>query len=322
MTNYNKNSTSAKHRHPGQNSRFGMFFLLFILIILFVFFSSVFRVNQGFESILLKLGKMKTDSSNKVIEYQPGIHFKMPFIDSIYTYDMRLRTLTIDSSRIVTNEQKDVLVDAYVEWRISDISKFYRAASGNERRAATLLKQYVESALRAEVGKRAIETLITNERDLLTDKLVSIVQAQAKEIGLSVLDVRIKQIDLPDSVTDSIYQRMRSDREKDASKIRADGKQTAEEIRANADAQASIIIATAKSNAKKLVADGQATAAALNVKNYSKNPKLQDFLLAMNAYQTTFDHGGKVLVLQPNGPFFKQFHASKISASAPTSTSV
>lgn len=280
-----------------------------LTILLLLIFSSIFQVNQGNEAIILKLGELNQTKDGQVKVYMPGLHMKIPLIEQLKTYDMRLRTLTVDSSRVVTNEQKDVIIDAYLEWRINNISQFYRSASGNDSRAELLLRQFLEASLRAEVGKFEIQGLINNERDQLMQTLTKSVQDQGKKIGIDVVDVRIKQIDLPETVTGSIYQRMRSERQKVAASIRAQGEQVSESIRADADATVAITLAKADGNAKKIKAKANAEAAKIYVDAYGKSDRFYKFWRSMEAYQSSFN-GKKedTFILKPYGRFFDYFN--------------
>lgn len=282
--------------------------LVVAIVAIFVLSGSMFTVNEAQSAIVLHLGEIETNNQGKEIVYEPGLHFKTPLADTVRKYDMRLRSLNIASSRIVTKEQKDVKVNAYVEWRIDNISKFYRATSGNVAKADTLLSQVVETTLRNEVGARTIEDLVNNERDELIKELMSVVQVQGKQIGIDIVDARVKAIDLPNTVTESVYQRMSSNREKDASRIRANGEQLAEEIKAAADAKVTVIGATAQSQSKQIKAHGEQKAAMIYTKAYDKNIEFYEFLRSMQAYDHSLTSGNDVLMLKPEGKFFKQFN--------------
>jgi len=280
--------------------------LVFVAILLLS--GSVFTVNQSESAIVLKLGKIKTQENGQELVYSPGLHFKMPLADTVQIYDMRLRSLNIDSSRIVTKEQKDVKVDAYVEWKIGNIADFYKTTSGNISKADTLLSQVVEANMRDEVGKRTIQELVNNQRDELIKELITVVQKQSKKFGVEIVDARIKSIDLPSTVTESVYQRMSSNREKDASTIRANGNRLAEGIKAAADAEVTVIKATAESEAKRIKAEGEMEAAKTYVNDYSKNIKFYKFLRSMQAYNDSLTNGKDVLILKPKGKFFQYFN--------------
>ena len=272
-------------------------------------FSSLFQVTEGSSAVILKLGELNRNQHGKVKIYKPGLHFKIPVLEQVKTYDMRLRTLAVDSSRVVTSEQKDVIIDAYLEWKISDISRFYRSVAGDDVRASILLKQFLEASLRAAVGRNKIQDLINNERDQLMVILTKSVCEQAKKTGIDVVDIRIKQIDLPSTVTESIYQRMRSERHKVAEAIRAEGEQLSESIRGNADATVTITMAKAERNAKEIRAKAEANAAEIYVRSYEKSSDFYNFWRSMQAYQNSLvQQSDNIFILKPECDFFKYFN--------------
>ncbi|APC97718.1 protease modulator HflC [Francisella frigiditurris] len=289
-------------------NKFAKIFLVLIIVGIVVGLSTKFIVKQGTESVLLRLGELVTDKDGNVIEYKPGIHVKIPFVDTVKNYDMRNRILTADSARVVTKEQKDVLINAYVVWKIDNISKFFISTSGDVFRAETLLKQFLESSLRAEVGNNDIQSLINNNRDKLMIALTKNVQEQSKQIGVTIIDVRVKQIDLPDTVTDSIYERMKSSRHKVAASIRAEGLQQAEKIKAAADAKVTVTMAEADKESKTIRAEADAKAAKIFTDSYSKSVPLYQFLKSMNSYKESFNSENEVVfMLKPSGKFFEGF---------------
>lgn len=291
-----------------------MMALIAIVIVVFLLsLSFLFRVTEGNSAVILKLGELNQTANGEVRVYQPGLHFKIPLLEQVKRYDMRLRTLTVDSSRVVTSEQKDVIIDAYLEWKISNISQFYRSVAGSDVRASVLLKQFLEASLRAEVGKNKIQDLINNERDQLMMTLTKSVSEQAKKIGVNVVDVRIKQIDLPNTVTESIYQRMRSERHKVAASIRAEGEQLSESIRANADATVTITMAKAERDAKEIRAKADAKAAEIYTQSYAKSSNFYNFWRNMQAYQNSFSQKtDNIFMLKPEGEFFKYFSKTPV----------
>lgn len=291
-------------------SKFLKIFLVLVVVLAIMVLNTKFIVKQGSEAVILRLGELVKDNDGKAVEYEPGLHVKIPFIDTVKIYDMRNRVLEADSARVVTKEQKDVLINAYVVWKISNnnISTFYTSTSSSVDRADTLLKQFLESSLRAEVGNNDIQSLINNNRDKLMIALTKSVQQQAKQIGVDIIDVRVKQIDLPDTVTDSIYQRMRSSRQKVATSIRAEGKQLAEKIKAAADAKVTVTLAEAEKESKTIMAEADAKAAKIFTEAYSKSVPLYEFLKSMNSYKESFNGENEVVfMLKPDSKFFQWF---------------
>ncbi|MCF6767048.1 protease modulator HflC [Thiotrichales bacterium 19S11-10] len=292
------------------NKTFGILFLVFVVLILI--YASVFTVTESHRAIILKLGQIeKVDGQAKM--FKPGLHFKLPFIEDVKEYDMRYRTLQVDSSRIVSKEQKDIMVDAYVVWQISDLDKFYRSTYGSVATAENLLIQYTSSAMRDEFGQRTIQELVNNRGTNLMSELDKIVSDKAANLGIKIKDVKIKQIDLPETVTESIYQRMSSEREKAAASIRAQGNAKAEEIRANADASVTVILAKAESKAKQIKAEGEAKALSIYSDSYNKSQPLFEFLKSMQTYDSIFANKNNTLILKPEGELFRYFNPSKMN---------
>jgi membrane protease subunit HflC len=213
----------------------------------------------------------------------------------------------------VTSEQKDVLVDAFVKWRINDIVQFYTSTSGDFDRANILLRQKVLDGLRAEFGKETIAELVAGQRSQVMQEIQRNSNNVAQPLGIEVTDVRVKRIDLPNEVLASVYQRMRSDREKEATLIRAEGKQEAMQIRSQADAEVTVTLSTAKAAAADLQAKGTSEAAQIYSTSYQKAPKFFEFYRSLEAYQTAFSSGKNTFVLSPTGQFFNDFMPTQLS---------
>lgn len=276
--------------------------LIFAVMILNSIF---FVVRQGQNAIILRLGRLVKDAStHQLTVYQPGLHWRIPLLDQLRPFDMRLQTLDIKSSRIVTKEKKDVMVDYYVKWRIKDLSQYFLATGGNSFKAETLLEQQLNTALRAQFGKRMIAEVVSGGREDVMEILRQKAQAQVMSLGIEVVDVRIKGIDLPDSTSAAIYQRMRADMQKIANRHRADGEAAAEAIKAEADAKVTVILAQAHKDAAVVRADGQAKAAAIYAESYGQNPKFFALFRRLKAYQKTFLNTGNTLVVDTQNDFF------------------
>jgi membrane protease subunit HflC len=288
--------------------------LMAVLVLLILFFSSIYTVSQTEEAIVLQLGVVQLDTLGKPVVKGPGLHFRMPFVTTVVKVDMRLQTLDLDSSRIVTSEQKDVLVDAFVKWKVNDIVQFYTSTSGDFLRADMLLRQKVLDGLRAEFGRETIAELVSGQRSQVMQTIQQNSNAVAQPLGIQVLDVRVKRIDLPNEVLASVYQRMRSDREKEAALLRAEGREQSMEIRSTADAQVSVILSEAKANAANIQAGGTRDASIIYQTAYEKSPKFFDFYRALSAYQTSFSNGKNIFVLPPSGEFFTHFMPSQLGA--------
>ena len=276
--------------------------------ILLVLFSCVFTITQGYHGIVLRLGRLVNDSQTGTVRIlAPGLHMKMPFIDSLRVFDTRIQTLDIKSSRIVTKEKKDVIVDYYVKWQIEDLAQYFKSTGGNEFKAETLLEQQLNTSLRAQFGKRTISDVVSGGRDDVMDMLRERAEEQAAELGVHVVDVRIKGIELPANTSNAIYQRMRADMQKIANHHRADGHAQAEAIQAAADARVTVLLARATSEGQITRAKGQARAAEIYAKAFGQNKDFFAFWRSLKAYEGSFNNKSDMLVLDQSGAFFDYF---------------
>jgi membrane protease subunit HflC len=281
---------------------------VFVFIVLLLGLTSTFTVTQGQHAIILRLGRLVNDAkTDKVKIVSPGLHMKMPFIENVRTFDTRIQTLDIKSSRIVTKEKKDVIVDYYVKWRISDLARYFKATGGIQFKAETLLEQQLNTYLRAQFGKRTISEVLSGGRDDLMVILRQRAEEQASQLGIHVVDVRIKGIELPENISNAIYQRMRADMQKLANRYRADGAAAAEAIQATADAKVTVVLAQARSDGQMVRAQGQAKAAAIYAQAFNQNKDFFVFYRSLKAYVNSFNSKQDVLVLDQDNAFFTYF---------------
>ncbi|MBL7479646.1 protease modulator HflC [Legionella bononiensis] len=281
---------------------------ILIFLILVLLLTSVFTVTQGQQGIILRLGRLvKDNQTDKVKVLNPGLHFKTPFIESVRIFDTRIQTMDIKSTRIVTKEKKDVMVDYYVKWQIADLAQYFKSTGGNEFKAETLLEQQLNTLLRAQFGKRTISDAVSGGRDDVMELLRKAAEKQAGELGINVVDVRIKGIELPANTSNAIYQRMRADMQKIANRHRADGQAAAEEIQAKADANVMVLLAKTKSNAQRTRAIGQAEAATIYAKAYGQNKEFFALYRSLLAYEGSFNNKKDILVLDQSSSFFDYF---------------
>ncbi|MBA2650695.1 MAG: protease modulator HflC [Tatlockia sp.] len=285
-------------------------------IILMVLFASVYTITQGHSGILLRLGRLVNDKEGKTLVLAPGLHVKTPFIENVRVFDTRILTMDIKSSRIVTKEKKDVIVDYYVKWRIDDLARYFKSTGGNELKAETLLEQQLNTSLRAEFGKRTIAEVVSGGRDDVMDNLRDKAQQRAAELGISVVDVRIKGIELPENTSNAVYQRMRADMQKIANRHRADGNAAAEAIQAASDAQVTVLLAKALSEGQMLRAHGQAEAAKIYASAFGQNKEFFAFYRSLKAYENSFTNRQDLLVLDQSSAFFDFFKQSLNTGSA------
>lgn len=281
------------------------------VVIALLGFNSLFVVSEGTRGIVIQFGKVKRDGADQTRVYAPGLHFKVPFFDRVKILDARVQTLDDEPDRFVTSEKKDLIVDSYVKWRINDFAKYYLATRGGvKEQAEALLKQKVNNGLRSEFGTRTISEIVSGERsELMADALEQSSQS-SDELGIEIVDVRVKQINLPLEVSNSIYDRMRAERTAVAKEHRSEGQEQAEIIRADIDRRVTVMLADAERNARQLRGEGDATAAQIYAETYSKNPEFFSFLRSMDAYRTSFNSKQDVLVVEPNSDFFKYLNKS------------
>jgi membrane protease subunit HflC len=268
-------------------------------------YMSVFYVNQHEKAIMFRLGEMVTS------DYKPGIHFKTPIINNVSTFDARVLTLDTKSERFLTSEKKNVIVDSFVKWRIGDVGLFYTTVGGDEYQANLRLEQITKDAMRGEFGLRTIKQLISEDRTELRQTLLTKLAPVAAKFGIELIDIRIKRIDLPQEVSNSVYQRMRAERERVAREFRSQGAESAEQISAEADKQKQVLLANAQRDAENVRGRGDAQSAEIYAKSFGKNPEFYAFYRSLQAYQTAFEKTQDTLVLKPDSEFFKYFNNEK-----------
>lgn len=281
--------------------------IIALFVLLIFSYASFYTVKESQRALVLRLGKIVKNNEGEAKVVGPGLHMKLPFITVIRKFDYRLQTIDVQSSRILTKEQKYVLVDYYAKWKIADLQRYYTSTGGYPLRAQTLLEQKINNVLRAEFGKRTIKEVIS--RGSLMELLMQAASESAQSLGINVYDVRIKRIDLPNEVSKSVFARMRTKREQVANKHRSDGKAAAEKIEAEADAAVTIILATAKQQAADIRAKGDAQAAAVYTNAYSKDPAFFNFYRSTEAYKEVFNSKQDIMVIKPDTAFFKYFNS-------------
>lgn len=262
--------------------------------------SSLYIVKETERAVLLKFGEVSQ------ADVAPGLHFKIPVMNKVRKFDARILTLDARPQAYLTLEKKRLIVDSFVKWRVSDVQKFYTATSGDTLKAAQLLSDRVDTGLRNQFGERTVTEVVSGEREELMRELTNNLSKIAiQELGVEVVDVRVKRIDLPQEVSESVYGRMRSERELEARELRSRGKELAEGIRADADRQRTVIEAEAYRESEELRGEGDAVAANNYAKAYSANPEFYSFYRSLQAYRESFSQSGDVLVLKPDSDFFK-----------------
>jgi membrane protease subunit HflC len=284
----------------GQNK-----FIVAAGILFFILSTAVFTVSETERAIKFRLGEViKTD-------FKTGLHFKMPFINNVKKFDARILTMDSKPERFLTSEKKNVIVDSFVKWRIADVKTFYTAVAGDIGQANIRLDQIIKDAFRSEFSRRNIQQLVSSDRQVIREALITRSSGVARRLGMEIVDVQVQRIDLPSDVSSSVYRRMEAERERVAREFRSQGKEAAERIKAGADKQREIIMANAFRDAEVLRGEGDAIAADTYAKAYGKDIEFFSFYRSMNAYKKTFKSEGDMLVVEPNSEFFKYFKKQK-----------
>ncbi|MGQ0697903.1 MAG: protease modulator HflC [Panacagrimonas sp.] len=278
-----------------------IFLLLLPLIVLMLIGGTFFTVDQRERVLLFQLGEIRGT------DYAPGLHFKLPFVQRVLRFDGRILTLDNQTENFLTVEKKNVEVDFFVKWRIVNTTNYYRATGGEELVAMDRLAAIVNPALRAEFGSRTIRQVVSGDRDEILDALEKQVKTKVSELGIEIVDVRVKRVDLPKDVSESVYQRMRAERTRVASDLRARGAEEAERIRANADREAQVTVANAYRDSETLRGEGDAKAAEVYAQAYGGDAEFYRFYRSLNIYSKAFGTRDNVLVLEPDGELFKYF---------------
>jgi membrane protease subunit HflC len=270
------------------------------IAVLLMLSASMYVVDQRKNAIVFRLGEVVS------IKKDPGLYFKVPMLDNVRYFDVRILTIdTVEPERFLTSEKKNVLVDLFVKWRITDVRSYFTSVGGDELRAQTRLLQTINDGLRAEFGNRTVHDVVSGERDKIMDLMRKKANEDASKIGVEVLDVRLKRVDLPQEVSESVYRRMEAERKRVANELRSTGSAESEKIRADADKQKEVILAEAYRDAQRIKGEGDAKASAIYAKAYEINPEFYAFYRSLEAYRASFKNKSDVLVLEPNSDFFK-----------------
>ena len=281
------------------NNRLGVVFVAVAALMLLAW-TSLFTVDQRERAIVFQLGEIR-----EVIA-DPGLNVKWPLIQNVRFFDNRILTMdTPDTERFITSEKKNLLVDSFVKWRIVDVKQYYISVQGDEARAQTRLAQTINSALREEFGKRTVHDVVSGEREEIMRVVRDSVDEDAKKIGVAIVDVRLKRVELPQEVSEAVYRRMEAERKSVAAELRSEGFSAAEKIRAEGERAREVIIAEAYRDAQRVKGDGDRKASAVYAKAFSENPEFYSFYRSLEAYRAGFKNKSDVLVLEPNADFFK-----------------
>lgn len=272
-----------------------------VVVVLLVLLSSTYTVDERERVIVFSLGEIKQ------VDPEPGLHFKFPLVNNVRTYDGRVLTLDIPPDRFLTSEAKNVIVDFYAKWRIEDVAQFFRATRGDERVAEQRMAQILRDAMRNEFAKYTLDKVVSGERLTIMGAVRQQALDTAADLGISLVDVRIRRMDLPTEVSESVFDRMRAERQRIAQEFRARGREEAERIRARADRESTVLVAEAYRQAQEIRGEGDAQAAAAYAEAYERDPAFFSFYRSLLAYRNSMSGKDNVYVLEPDSEFFRYF---------------
>ncbi|ANJ67838.1 HflC protein [Halothiobacillus diazotrophicus] len=274
-----------------------------VVVAVFLLSTATFQVKQYQTALEFRLGEIVQEG------FDPGLHFKIPFINSVRLFDKRVLTMTSQPERFLTSEKKNLIVDYYIKWRIVNPADFYRATRGEERIAMNRMDQIVRDSMKSQISSLTLNEVVSGDRDLFMRHVIDVTNKDIHGLGIEITDVRIMQIELPQEVRKSVYARMEKERFAVAQSIRSRGEEQAKKITADADRQREVILAEANRQAAKIRGEGDAQAAKTYAEAYTADPGFFDFYRSLEAYKKAFDQGDSTFVLNPDTPFFQYFRA-------------
>lgn len=275
-------------------------FILIVAVVFAVLSSSLFRITEMQRAVKLRFGELVES------DIKPGLHLKVPFADDVKIMDARVLTLDARPESVYTVEKKRLEVDSFAKWRVLDVERYYKATGGDEARANQLLSNRINDNLRNQFGVRTLHDVVAGERDqMLAELTANLNQSSQLDLGVEVIDVRVKRIDFPPEVSSAVFERMRTDRKKEARQYRSEGKELAEKIRADADREQIVIEAQAYEQAEKVRGEGDAQAAAIYAAAYNQDPEFYAFFRRLGAYEKSFANKGDILLVDPDSDFFR-----------------
>jgi len=282
---------------------------ILLALVIIVLSNSLYVVKETQRGVLLKFGEVVNPN------LQPGIHLKVPFVNNVRLFDGRILTVDSPAERFFTQEKKALIVDSYAKFRVLDTATYYTATNGEETRAAGLLAQRINDGLRNEVAVRTVQEVVSGQRDEVMEAITRrLSEVAATELGVEVIDVRVKKIDLPPDVSDSVYRRMNAEREKEARELRSEGQELAEGIRAAADREVTVLEANAFRESEKIRGLGDAEATRIYAEAYNQDPEFYAFVRSLRAYQETFSGGSDVMLIEPDNQFYQYLRSQDAGA--------
>ncbi len=278
-----------------------------ILALIFVLSQSMFIVKQQQRGFILEFSKVKKDPDGAPSVYEPGIHFKIPFINKALKIDARIQTLDGSPDRVVTSNKFDLEIDTYANWRVKDFGQYYLRTGGKVNKANEFLERFIDSELRTQVGLRNTQEIVATKREETMAAILEAVKLKTPEFGIELVDVQVKKVNYPAEIRKNVFDEMKAERDRFAKKNRAEGQKTASIIRAETDAKATIIIAEAEQQTREIRGNGDAEAARIYAETYNKNPEFYAFLRSLDAYKASFNSSDDIMVIKPDSEFFKYF---------------
>jgi membrane protease subunit HflC len=274
---------------------------IIVPLIAVILWLSIFTVDERQEAIKFQFGEIIE------ADYEPGLHLKIPFVNNVRKFDNRILTIDQKPERFLTQEKKDLIVDSYVKWRIKDVVQYFKTTQGDELTAGRLLYENINNGLRNEFGKRTIQEVISGDRTQIMGVMTAQASERAKSLGIEVVDVRVKKVDYPERVSNSVYQRMRAEREREARDFRSKGHEASERIQADADRQRSVLIAEAYRDSEIARGEGDARATEIYADAFNQDREFYKFYRSITAYTKNFSSAGDVILLQPDSDYFRYF---------------
>ncbi|MDH3314229.1 MAG: protease modulator HflC [Gammaproteobacteria bacterium] len=276
-------------------------YIVGIIVLVVIGAMSVFTVDQREVALKLRLGRIEQ------VGYEPGLHFKWPLVENVLKFDSRIQNLNADPQLYLTVEKKNVIVDSFVKWRVEDVERFYTSTAGSVLRANERLSAVVVKQLRDAFGSRTIQQVVSGERAEIMNQLVLALKRQADELGVAIIDARMKRVDLPERVSQSVFDRMSAERKQVAKRFRSEGEERGRRIRADADKQREVILAESERDAQKTRGDGDGRATEVFANAFSKDVEFYSLYRSLNSYKNIFNDSSDVLLLQPDTEFFRYF---------------
>ena len=284
-------------------------FLIIVAIATALVFASAFFVDEREKAIVFKFGEIVNS------DLEPGLHFKIPFINNVRKFDARVQTMDADPELYLTGEKKNLVVDSFVKWRIRDVHQYYTRLQGRKANARSRLSQRVNDSLRQEFGERTVQDVISGDRQKIMEKVRRTMDKDAESLGIEIIDVRLKRVDLDPAISERVYERMNAERERIAKELRAQGEEQAEKIRAGADRERQVMLAKAERKGQILRGQGDAIATDIYARAFGKDEEFYRLYRSLNAYKATFNSKDNLMVLDPSSDFFHYFKQSKATES-------